>query len=389
MLDPLFWHTCERRARHAAPRPYARRMDFAASRRSTLGVEWELAVVDAATGEMVPRAAELLGLLDDPRFDHEFLTSMIELITGVHRTTDGAIDELRRMRDTAVEAADRVGVALVGTGTHPTSHWRDQRHGDDPRYRRVIEKSGDWGRRLVIFGVHNHVGVEDRNKVVPLLRTMLDRLPLILALSASSPFWHGLDTGFASHRTMLFQQLPTGGLPPMLTDWAEYERTASGMLAAGVVDDLAELRWDVRPSPALGTIEVRVADGAPSIDDLAAVTALTHCLIEEASRALDAGEPEQHLPYWLVRENKWRAARDGLDATVIVDEQGALVGARDALGDAVERLAPIAADLGATRSLAAVTRVVERGGAAALQRAAFERGGHSAVLAELVQALRA
>ncbi|WP_306231235.1 carboxylate-amine ligase [Agrococcus beijingensis] len=364
-------------------------MQFARSARSTLGIEWELAVVDPGTCEMVPRAQELLDAIDDRRFDHEFLTSMIELITGVHETTDGAVDELRRMRDKAVEAADRIGVALVGTGTHPTSLWRDQAQADDPRYARVIEKAGDWGRRLIIFGVHNHVGIEDRAKVVPLLRSVLDRLPLILALSASSPFWQGRDTGYASHRTMLFQQLPTGGLPPMLEDWAEYERTLADMLRAGVIDDLAELRWDVRPSPLLGTLEVRIADGAPSIDDLAAVTALIHCLVEEASRALDAGEEAHHLPSWLVRENKLRAARDGLDATAIVDDEGRLQPVRDALGEAVERLAPIAADLGASSSLAAVTRVVERGGSAALQRAAFARGGQESVLRELVEQLRA
>ncbi|TXQ08288.1 carboxylate--amine ligase, partial [Escherichia coli] len=170
------------------------------------------------------------------------------------------------------------------------------------------------------------------------------------------------------HRTMLFQQLPTGGLPPMLGSWGEYERTLQDMLRAGVIDDLAELRRDVRPSPLLGTLAVRIADGAPSIDDLAAVTALIHCLVEEGSRALDAGEEPAHLPSWLVRENKLRAARDGLDATVIVDADGTLQPVREALGEAVERLAPIAADLGAARSLATVTRVLERGGSAALQR---------------------
>lgn len=364
-------------------------MDFAASRRSTLGIEWELALVDPQSGEIVPRAKDLLSAIDDPRFDKEFLAGMIELITGVHGTTDEAIDELKAMRDTAVAAAERLGVAIVGTGTHPTSRWREQEQADDDRYRRVVQKAGDWGRRLIIFGVHNHVGIEHRDKAVPLLRSMLDRLPLILGLSASSPFWQGLDTGFASHRTMLFQQLPTGGLPPMLVDWQEYERTLADMLRAGVIDELGELRWDVRPSPSIGTLEVRIADGAPSIDNLAAVTALTHCLVEEASRALDAGEPQQHLPSWLVRENKWRAARDGLDATAIVDEQGTLQTVRDALGEAVERLAPVAADLGATRSLEAVTRVVEGGGSAARQRAAFERGGHPAVLAELIEAMRA
>lgn len=364
-------------------------MKFASSPRSSLGVEWELAVVDPVSGAIVPRAKELLAAIDDKRFDKEFLAGMIELITGVHTSTDDAVDELRAMRDKACDAADRLGVALMGTGTHPTSKWREQSRGEDPRYERVVQKAGEWGRRLVIFGVHNHVGIEDRDKVVPLMRTMLDQLPLVLALSASSPYWQGLDTGFASHRTMLFQQLPTGGLPPMLFDWGEYERTLEDMLTAGVIDDIGEVRWDVRPSPAIGTLEMRVADGAPSIDDLAGVTALIHCLMEEGSRALDAGEPQRHLPSWLVRENKWRAARDGLDATVIVDEQGTLQSVRDAIGEAIERLAPIALDLGATRSLAATARVLERGGAAAQQRAAYARGGHDAVLAEMLEAMRA
>lgn len=389
MLDPPFCHILDPLARHSGSRSYASRMDFASSKRSTLGVEWELALIDPSTGDIAPHAKELLAAIDDPRFDKEFLRGMIELITGVHETTDAAVDELRGMRDRAVDEADRMGLALVGTGTHPTSRWRQQEQADDPRYRRVVEKAGDWGRRLIIFGVHNHVGVEDRAKAVPLLRTMLDKLPLILALSASSPFWQGVDTGFASHRTMLFQQLPTGGLPPMLVDWPEYERTLEDMLRAGVIDELGELRWDVRPSPEIGTIEVRVADGAPSIDDLAAVTALTHCLIEEASRDLDEGKAQLHLPYWLVKENKWRAARDGLEATVIVDEQGTLQRASDAIAEAADRLAPIAADLGATRSLGAVERVLASGGWPARQRAAFERGGLAAVMAELAEAMRA
>lgn len=364
-------------------------MEFASSARSTLGVEWELAVVDPTTGAMVPRAKELLADIGDRRFDKEFLAGMIELITGVHRSTDDAVDELRGMRDLAAASADRLGLALIGSGTHPTCRWREQDQADDPRYRRVVERSRDWGRRLVIFGVHNHVGVEHPQKVVPLLRTMLDRLPLILALSASSPFWQGEDTGFASHRTMLFQQLPTGGLPPAFVDWAEYRRAIDEMLAAGVVSDLGELRWDLRPSPHLGTLEVRIADGAPSIDDLAGVTALTHCLIEEASRALDEGRPQLHLPSWLVRENKWRTARHGLDATIIADEECALQHVRDALGEAIERLAPIADELGASRSLAAAGRVLERGGSAAQQRADFARGGGDAVVQGLIEAFRA
>lgn len=364
-------------------------MEFAPSARSTLGVEWELAIVDPGSGSMVPRAKELLADLGDPRFDKEFLRAMIELITGVHRTTDAALDELRAMRDLACAAADRAGLALIGAGTHPDAPWAEQEQGDDPRYARVIAKAGDWGRRLVIFGVHTHIGVEDRHKAIPLQRAALDRLGLLLALSASSPFWQGDDTGFASHRTLLFRQLPTGGLPPVLRDWDEYARAIDDMLAGAVIEDHGELRWDVRPSPSLGTLEVRIADGAPSLDDLAGVSALTHCLLEEASRELDERGSLQHLPIWFVTENKWRAARDGLDAMLIVDADGTQQRAVDAIAEAVERLAPIARDLGAERSLGTVPRILASGGSAARQRRAFEAGGMPAVLDHLRESLRA
>lgn len=362
---------------------YSERMDFASSPRSTLGIEWEVALVDPDTRELVAGADPIISALDDPRIDHEFLENTIELISGVHTSTDAAIDEMRSLRDAVLLATESRGLGVIGSGTHPFSRWREQAAQPAERYQRMIKEQGSWGQRLVIFGLHNHIGVEDRRKVIPLLAAVLDHLPLILALSASSPFWQGADTQYASHRSMLFQQISTGGIPPELRDWDEYALVIDGMLSTGVVREVNELRWDVRPAPNWGTLEVRIADGAPSLEHVAGVTALTHCLVEEASRALDAeGEPH-HVPRWLVRENKWRAARYGLDAEVVVSPGEAPRPARVLIDEAIDRLRPIAHDLGAEDSLDAAARVLANGGSAAQQRERFALGGCPAIVDDL------
>lgn len=342
-------------------------MRFAPSARGTLGVEWELALVDTASRELVPAATEVLAAVDDPRVKGEFLTNTVELVTGVHHSTGTAIDELRRLRDAVCAACDAIGVAPIGAGTHPTSPWRDQQVSSADRYRRLVDLAGAWARRLAIFGVHVHVGLDaPERQLVPAMHALEARLPHVLALSASSPFWQGEDSGYASQRTMLFQQLPSAGIPPRIGSWDEWCTLADAVVAHGVVRELAELRWDVRPSPRFGTIESRIPDGAPSIDDLAAATAVTHCIVEAALQAVDAGDVPGPQPEWLLREQRWRAARHGLDASLLTADGE--VPMRDAVQAMLDALAPIADDIGATDGIEAARRVLADGGPAARQR---------------------
>lgn len=357
-------------------------MDFATSPRATLGVEWELALVDRATGELAGRAAEMLAAIDDRRVIGEFLTNTLELVSSPHERVDAVMAELRLLRDRVAEAGSTLGVDAIGVGTHPFSSWQVQTVAPAARYLRVVDQTGTWGRQLAIWGVHVHVGVPGTQYVVPVSHAFLADMPLFLALSASSPYWDGIDTGYESYRTMLFQQLPTAGLPPEFDTWEDIVEIVDASVAAGIAEDYRELRWDVRPSPRYGTVEVRIADSMPTIREVAASTALSQCVAEEAMRGHDAGAPMRRLPDWAVAENKFRAARYGFGAEFIVDRHGALRSGQALLAERIDALAPVARDLGCETELLSCLRIAGET-SVARQRRAFRRGGRDAVIEQL------
>ena len=371
-------------------------IDFAKSERSTLGIEWELALVDHASGELAPAAPEILGAVelpngdDNPHITAELLTNTVEIVTGVHRTVADGVADLSRTIDAVREVADPMGVELMCAGTHPFSQWFMQQVTDKERYQTLIDRTQWWGRQMMIWGVHVHVGIEDRDKIMPIMNGLLKWLPHFQALSASSPFFAGEATGYASSRAMLFQQLPTAGLPPQFGAWANYEAMVDDMLHVGVIDHYNELRWDIRPSARWGTLEMRVCDGLATTREVGAIAALTQCLVEDLSTALDRGDEIATMPAWFVRENKWRAARYGLDAIVIEDAEGNECPVRDDLRSLVVRLEPVASRLGCLDELADVVAILEGGASYQRQLRVAEGAGGSlkAVVASLVKELR-
>lgn len=361
---------------------------FTPSRRGTIGLEWELFLTDAATGALAPRAAEVLaatGAGDDGAIVGEYLTTMVELVSGVHDRVADAVGEMAELLGRVSAAAAPLGLAVLAAGTHPFATASDAsvRHGE--QYDTVTERNAWWGRRMLICGVHVHVGVPDRDWALPLTHFLAERAPILLALSASSPFFAGEDTGFASQRTMLFQQLPTNGLPPAVRDWAAFERYAASLQRAGMVRRATEIRWDVRPAPRFGTVEVRVADATPTLTELACVAAWAQCLTEWFYRRLAAGRAPAPLAPWFVRENKWRAARYGLDAAVI-PSSGAPVALRDEIERWLGELAGIAVDLGCADALGVTARLLASGTSAERQRT---RAAAGADLATITRALAA
>lgn len=368
--------------------PYSLIVKFATSADGTIGIEWELQLVDPVSGDLIGRADDVIASADDSRIKGEFFTNSIELVTGIHGGVDAAIEELRCLLDTTATVAEREGLALVGMGIHPTANWRDQEIAAPERYQRLRSKAAYWGRQQIILGAHTHVGVSDAETALVIQRSLMTSLPSVLALSASSPFWLGEDTGFDSQRTMVFQQLPNAGLPPLLRSWSDFERLVDDLTDCGAIQSVGELRWDVRPAPGFGTVESRIADGAATLTDLAAVAGLTACLAEEARRLHMAGEATADMPEWLIREHRWRAARYGLDAqiTALAGTQQCTV--RQWTEDAIRRLTPIAAEIGAANSLASAAHVLARGNAASRMRAAHRRGGHNAVIALLIDELQ-
>jgi carboxylate-amine ligase len=232
---------------------------------------------------------------------------------------------------------------------------------------------------MLIWGVHVHVGMPERERVMPILSSLLNQYPHLQALSASSPVWAGVDTGYASNRALMFQQLPTAGLPFQFATWAEFEAFAHDQLVTGVIDELDEIRWDIRPSPHLGTLENRVCDGVSNVRELGALTALMHCLVVDLDSRLAAGETLPTMPPWHVQENKWRAARYGLEAEIILDAASHERPVTDDLDDLLDRLTPVARRLACEDELRAVSDIPRRGASYQRQRAVAKETGFDLV----------
>ena len=352
-------------------------IEFADSREPTLGVEWEFALVDKRSRDLVNAASELFDLVSlrhgpQPRIHKELLRNTVELTTGICRTTGEAIDELSEMIDLVRPLADELGVDLYSAGTHPFAEWSHQLLTPGHRYEELIARTQWWGRQMLIWGVHMHVGVR-REHAMPIVSALLKWYPHLQALSASSPIWAGMDTGYASNRAMMFQQLPTAGLPFQFESWADYEHYAQDLLTTGVIEVIDEIRWDVRPAPKLGTVEVRICDGVSTLTEMRALVALVHCLVVDLSDRLERGEKLPTMPPWHVQENKWRAARYGLDAWIILDEHSNERLMQDDLRELLEHLAPVAERLGCVAELALVNEIPRAGASYQRQRAVADR----------------
>ncbi len=355
------------------------RIDFHPSPAPTLGVEWEFALVDHTSRDLANSAdalfSEAAHRLSSPhRLHKELLRNTVEVVTGICDDVGQAMDDLRGTLDIVLPAAQRVGVDLMGAGSHPFANWSEQQLSEGGRYEELINRTRWWGRQMLIWGVHVHVGMPARDRVMPVISALLTSYPHLLALTASSPVWAGVDTGYASNRAMMFQQLPTAGLPFEFATWSDFEQCISQQMTTGVIDTLSDVRWDIRPAAHLGTVEHRVCDGISRIDELASITALLHCLVVDLDTRLAAGQTLPTLPPWHVQENKWRAARYGLDAIIIrsTDDERLVT---DDLYDLIDSLTPLARTLGCERELLAVSDIISTGASYQRQRRVAERTG--------------
>lgn len=343
------------------------RIEFNASAGPSVGVEMELELIDRGSRELCSSASELLAAMGrdhpggaHPKAKHELLESTIEVITGVCTTAAEARADLATTIGELRSHTDVRGIELACSGTHPFSDWADQRISPDPRYHELIEEMQWLGRRLQIFGIHVHVGVRSPAKAIAVANSLTSYIPHFLAISASSPYWNGRDTGLASARSKVFEALPTAGLPYQLSGWTEFERLMTTLVSARAIRTIREVWWDIRPHPNFGTVELRICDGLPTLREVAAVAALSQCLVEWMNGRLDRDQDLPGQRGWVVRENKWRAARHGVDAELIVDDDGRLLPLREAIADLVEELGPTADRLGCRTELADVVRMAER-----------------------------
>ena len=372
------------------------KIDFSSSSGPSLGVEWELELVDLETRELVSASNEILAEIapegggDHPKAKHELFQSCIEVITGICSTVAEARADLSATVAEVQAAAGRRGLGVMCSGSHPITDWETQDISDDERYRALVERNQRLARQLQIFGVHVHVGVRETDKVMPMVNALLSYVPHLLALSASSPYWIGSDTGLASYRSKVFEGLPTAGLPYQLSGWDQFERYMELLISTKAIQTVREVWWDIRPHPNFGTVELRICDGLPTIDEITAVAAIAQCLVDQMDTQLDRGYQLPEPRAWIVRENKWRAARYGLEAEIVVDARGTVQPVRAALDELVEDLTPTASRLGCADELAVARRILERGASYERQRSvATEHDGDlRAVVDSLLDEMR-
>ena len=262
-------------------------IDFTSSRRASLGVEWELELVDLDTRQLASASDDILAAIspggEHPKAKHELLQSCVEVITGICQTVGQAREDLAGTVAEVSKAADERNLGVMCSGTHPITDWTTQRITDNARYALLVDRNQWVARQLQIFGVHVHVGVRAPNKAMPIVNGLLSYLPHFLALSASSPYWIGSDTGLASYRSKVFEALPTAGLPYQLSGWHEFEKYMDALISSHTIESVREVWWDIRPHPGFGTVELRICDGMPTLDEIVCVAALAWSSASTAS----------------------------------------------------------------------------------------------------------
>ena len=353
--------------------------DFSRSDGPTLGVEWEICLVDPVTRDLVPRAAEVIEEVQarypDIHLEPEFLQNTIELVTPICANTKEAVRALQRDLNAVKEVADEKGLKLWASGGHPFSNFRTNPLSPKHTYEEIVNRTQYWGQHMLLWGIHCHVGISHEDKVWPIINAVMTKYPHLLAISASSPGWDGIDTSYASNRTMLYQQLPTAGMPYQFESWDEWVDFMRDQQTSGVINHTGSMHFDVRPAAKWGTVEVRISDATSNLRELAAVVALTHCLVVHYDRMLERGEKLPTLQQWHVAENKWRGARYGMDALVITSRGTDEDWVKHELQLLIDELTPVAADLDCVDELNLVREIIERGAGYERQRAIYQRTG--------------
>ncbi len=368
----------------------------------TIGIEEEYLLVDPETRDLARDPgedvmAEFRSIIG-PQVSPEFLKAQVEVGTRVAASVGEARDDLRRLRTALFEVVDRHGLALIAASTHPFADWAEQQVTEGERYLMLAQDLQVVVRRLVICGMHVHVGIEDPEVRMDLMNQVSYFLPHLLALSTSSPFWHGLDSGLKSYRMSVFRSMPRTGIPERFSSWAEYQRHVDVLVDAGLIEDATKLWWDVRPSARYPTLEMRISDVCTRLEDGITIAALYQSILAMLFRRRARNQRWRTYANMLVAENVWRAQRYGVEGSLMDFGRGELVPYRDLLDEIIDLVATDAEELGCTAEVERAREIVDGGTSADRQLATFraarqagagEREALVAVVDELIVDTRA
>src|SRR5437660_5878238 len=340
----------------------------------TLGIEEELMIVDSETLELQNSIEAMLEALAqaEGQIKPELMESVLEVATTPCKNTREAGAQLRDLRRLTQRTASELGLAIGSAGTHPFAMWEDQRIVARPRYRDLVAALRFVARQELIFGVHVHVGVDDADKAVHVANGMRVHVPLLLALSANSPFWRADATGLLSTRTPIFRAFPRVGIPPTYKNFEEYSARIEFMVESRAIEDYTYLWYDVRPHPNFGTVEIRAMDGQTRLEHTLALAALVQAMVKELCEHFESGEELSSYPYEMLDENKWLAARHGLDGELVDLPSSDRVGARQLGWRLLDRMREHAEALGSEAELEGVADLLEHGTGADRQRMVYD-----------------
>lgn len=342
----------------------------------TVGIEEELMILEPETfalAQAIERVLEETPAEIADQVHPEFLQCVLEIATKPHPNVGSAVAELRELRRSVTDVAERCGLLIAAAGTHPFARWEDQLVVERERYTELAEELGFILRQFVIFGTHIHVGIEGADRAIYVADGIRRHLPVLLALSVNSPFHRGYPTGMQSSRVPIFRSLPRSGIPPHFGDWAHYQQRIETMISSGSIDDYTFTWWDVRPHPRLGTVETRIFDQQTRLEHTAGMAALVVSLAGMLSAQFNTGVPIVEYPPELIDDVKVRAALRGMEGKLVDFEAARPVPARELATDLLESVRPCAAELGCDAELGGIEDLLANGTGADRQLAMFDR----------------
>src|SRR5277367_6596364 len=361
--------------------------------RFTIGVEEEFQIIDPATCALRSHVMQLVSAASPDiveQVKHEMHQSIVETGTKICENVGELRIEMHRTRGELVAAAERVGLQVAAAGTHPFSSWIDQVISPGERYEHIVEELQQLARSLLIFGMHVHVAMPDKQTTIDMMNMVRYFLPHLLALSTSSPFWMGRNTGLKSFRTTVFRRFPRTGIPEQFESWSAYENFVNLLMKLNCIDNGKKIWWDVRPHPVFGTLEFRMFDVTTKVEEAIAIAALTQALVVKLHRLYTRNMSYRMYPRALIEENKWRAARWGVEGKLIDFGKQAEVPMRALGEELLEFTYDVAGDLGSRAALEPIHRILRDGTSAERQLRVFkETGDLKAVVKHIIAETRA
>lgn len=340
----------------------------------TLGAEMELQVLDAGTFRLTPRAPELMENCGDPRLVKEMYRSTLELVTGICMNAIEVRAELESSLAHLRGVAAPLGLRFAGTGTNPVADYNDRIVSQSERYQQLMHRNQWLIRRMAVYGLHVHLGMRSGDDCIHYMNQFLSVVPHLIALSASSPFWRGVDTGLAASRPTVYEAHPPSAMPPIMKDWQAFSTHHDLLVKTGAIASVKDLWWDLRPSPGYGTLELRICDGPATLLELEAIVAFIH-VQAHVFRLRREDDPGRLPELWVLRENKWRALRHGMDAQIIHQHTYAQCNLKEDILIRLHWMAPYFTALGYHDQLEVLRNICSRGNSTQRQRAVYSKRG--------------